>query len=160
MGARDLARAPAGRIPQYDLPADFLYELIFDLALACFLIWLGARPAGAAPPGLFALYVAGYSGSRIFEETLRIDYSHHVLGLRLNFFVALVLCVAGLLWFVRIQWGWPSRRRLARAGGAAGVVWLVAFAAGCGFGGRVSSARAAVAASAQPTAVYSPPARR
>ena len=109
---------------------------------------------------MFALYVAGYRGFRMFEETQRIDYSNHILGLRLNFFVASVLCLLGLLWFVRIQWGWPSRRRLARAGGAAGVGWLVAFAAGCGFGGRVSSARAAVAVSPQPTAACSPPARR
>jgi hypothetical protein len=50
--------------------------------------------------------VAGYSGFRIFEETLRIDYSNYVLGLRLNFFVALVLCLLGLGWFVAIQRGW------------------------------------------------------
>ena len=55
---------------------------------------------------MFALYVAGYSGFRIFEETLRIDYSNHILGLRLNFFVALILCLLGLAWFVAIQTGW------------------------------------------------------
>jgi hypothetical protein len=53
-----------------------------------------------------ALYVAGYSGFRIFEETLRIDYSNYVLGLRLNFWVALILCLVGLAWFVGIQRGW------------------------------------------------------
>jgi prolipoprotein diacylglyceryl transferase len=83
----------------------FLYELIWNLALAAFLVWLGARRRIRAP-GLFALYVAGYSGFRIFEETLRIDYSTHVLGLRLNFFVASVLCLLGLLWFFAIQRGW------------------------------------------------------
>jgi Prolipoprotein diacylglyceryl transferase len=50
----------------------FLYELIFDLALAGALVWLGRRREIRAP-GLFALYVAGYSGFRIFEEQLRID---------------------------------------------------------------------------------------
>ena len=55
---------------------------------------------------MFALYVAGYSGFRIFEETQRIDYSNYILGMRLNFFVALVLCVLGLGWFVIIQKGW------------------------------------------------------
>jgi prolipoprotein diacylglyceryl transferase len=160
------AHRPAGFLQYKTFQPTFLYELIFDVALACFLMWLGARRRQGSEqrliksPGLFALYVAGYSGFRMFEETLRIDYSHHILGLRLNFFVALVLCVAGLLWFARIQWGWPSRRRLARAGGAVGVAWLIAFAAGCGFGGRVSPARAAVTASAQPTAAYSPPALR
>jgi hypothetical protein len=50
--------------------------------------------------------VAGYSGFRIFEETQRIDYSNHIFGLRLNFFVASVLCLIGLLWFVALQKGW------------------------------------------------------
>ena len=69
--------------------------------------WSGsARRRRVRPPGVFALYVAGYSGFRIFEETLRIDYSNHILGLRLNFFVALVLCLLGLAWFVAIQRGW------------------------------------------------------
>ena len=54
---------------------------------------------------MFALYVAGYSAFRIFEETLRIDYSNHILGMRLNFWIALLLCLAGLLWFVAIQRG-------------------------------------------------------
>jgi hypothetical protein len=61
------------------------------------------------PPGPFALYVAGYSGYRIFEETLRIDSSAHVLGLRLNFFVAAVLTLAGIIWFI------VSQRRTAGA---------------------------------------------
>ena len=51
-------------------------------------MWLGHHRR-IRPPGLFALYVAGYSGFRIFEETLRVDYSNHIFGLRLNFFVAL-----------------------------------------------------------------------
>ena len=40
------------------------------------------------PPGLFALYVAGYSAFRIFAELIRVDPAHHILGLRLNLFVA------------------------------------------------------------------------
>ena len=47
--------------------------------------------------------MAGYSGYRIFEETIRIDSSAHFLGLRLNFFVAIVGTVAGLTWFVFSQ---------------------------------------------------------
>ena len=52
-----------------------------------------ARPATApsAPPGLFALYVAGYCAFRIVEELLRVDPAVHVLGLRWN----LLLAVAG-----------------------------------------------------------------
>jgi prolipoprotein diacylglyceryl transferase len=76
----------------------FLYELIWDLALAAFLVWLGHH-AKIKPWGLFALYVAGYSGYRIFEETIRIDSSEYFLGLRLNMFVAIALTVVGLVWF-------------------------------------------------------------
>ncbi len=82
----------------------FLYEIIWNLGSAGFLVWLGHHRK-IRPPGLFALYVAGYSGFRIFEETLRIDYSNHILGLRLNFWIASALCLAGLAWFWRIQRG-------------------------------------------------------
>jgi prolipoprotein diacylglyceryl transferase len=87
----------------------FLYELIFDLCWAGVLIWLGGHRRVKAP-GVFALYVAGYSAFRIFEESLRIDSSEHFLGLRLNFYVAGAVAVAGLAWFVVTQ-----RRQRAHA---------------------------------------------
>jgi prolipoprotein diacylglyceryl transferase len=80
----------------------FLYELIFDLALAAALVWLGHHRR-IQPPGLFALYVTGYSAFRIFEESLRVDPSEHFLGLRLNTYVAAALTLAGAAWFVRTQ---------------------------------------------------------
>ena len=97
----------AGGIPVPDLgfstfQPSFLYELIWDLILAAFLIWLGHH-FKIKPWGLFALYVAGYSGYRIFEETIRIDSSEYFLGLRLNMFVAIALTVTGLVWFVLAQ---------------------------------------------------------
>ena len=84
----------------------FLYELIFDFAWAAVLVWLGhhgLRGRKIKPPGLFALYVFGYSAYRIFEESLRIDSSVYFLGLRLNTYIASALAVGGLLWFWRIQ---------------------------------------------------------
>jgi prolipoprotein diacylglyceryl transferase len=80
----------------------FLYEIIWNLALAGALVWLGHHRR-IKPPGLFALYVAGYSFARIWEELLRIDPAHHILGMRLNFWVAAALFLAGVAWFVRIQ---------------------------------------------------------
>ncbi|TWP36063.1 prolipoprotein diacylglyceryl transferase [Leekyejoonella antrihumi] len=95
--------APRFRPPGYaqypTFHPTFLYELIFDLAWAGFLIWLG-RTGRFRPPSLFALYVAGYSAFRIFEESLRIDYSQHILGLRLNTFVASGLALIGIGWFL------------------------------------------------------------
>ena len=92
----------------------FLYEFIFDLAWAALLVWLGHH-RGIKPPGLFALYVAGYSAFRIFEESLRVDPSEHFLGLRLNMYVASVLTVVGIVWFIRSQRrGRPADELLAR----------------------------------------------
>jgi prolipoprotein diacylglyceryl transferase len=123
------AHRPPGYLQYPTFEPTFLYELIWNLLLASFLVWLGSRRRVRAP-GLFALYVAGYSGFRIFEETQRIDYSNYFLGMRVNFFVALVLCLLALLWFLAIQRGWrgwgvspsvvvaPEQRRALRPAGA------------------------------------------
>jgi prolipoprotein diacylglyceryltransferase len=87
----------------------FLYELIWDLLLAAILIALHRKRAIRAP-GLFALYVAGYSLLRIGVELLRVDPAHHVFGLRLNFLVAITGFLAGIAWLVWIY------RRTHRAG--------------------------------------------
>jgi prolipoprotein diacylglyceryl transferase len=125
--------SPAHRPPGYEHFATFhptfLYELVWNLALAAFLVWLGHHRR-IRPPGLFALYVAGYSFARIGEELLRVDPAHHILGLRLNFFVAVLLCLVGLAWFARVQFGplkrrWRRRSALLLAGGALAL-------AGCG----------------------------
>ncbi len=94
---------PPGYLQYSTFHPTFLYELVWDLLLAGILVWLG-RTGKVQPGGLFALYVAGYSAFRIFEESLRIDYSQHFFGLRLNTFVASGLLVAGLVWFAYLQW--------------------------------------------------------
>jgi prolipoprotein diacylglyceryl transferase len=98
---------PAGYTQFRTFQPTFLYEIIWDLLLAAVLIWLGHHRK-IRPPGLFALYVAGYSAFRIFEESLRIDNSEHFLGLRLNFYVATALTIAGLAWFVISQRRTPT----------------------------------------------------
>jgi len=134
--------SPSHRPPGYTAFATFqptfLYELIWDLALAAALVWLGHHRK-IRPPGLFALYVAGYSAFRIFEESLRIDSSEHFLGLRLNFYVASVGVLAGLIWFV-----WNQRRTghdeaEAAVGSAVGAGPDASAEAGSGSGGAVSS---------------------
>jgi prolipoprotein diacylglyceryl transferase len=97
----------SGGIPAQDLhfstfQPTFLYELIFDFAWAGFLIWLGHHRR-IKPPGLFALYVFGYSAYRIFEESLRIDSSVYIFGLRLNMYIASALAIFGAVWFYRTQ---------------------------------------------------------
>jgi prolipoprotein diacylglyceryl transferase len=93
---------PTGYLADPTYHPTFLYELIWDLLLAGGLIWLG-RTGKVKRPGLFALYVAGYAAFRIFEESLRVDPSEHLFGLRLNMYVAIGLTLFGLGWFWRIQ---------------------------------------------------------
>jgi len=134
--------SPAHRPPGYEQFATFhptfLYELIWNLLLAATLVWLGHHRR-IRPPGLFALYVAGYSLGRIGEELLRVDPAHHIFGLRLNFYVATALFVAGLAWFAHIQ-GWrPSWRGLRRGSTLVLVGGAVALC-GCGHAGSANAA--------------------
>lgn len=80
----------------------FLYEMVWDLALAGGLIWLGAR-VRIRPPGLFALYVCLYSLIRLLLELLRVDPATIILGERLNFWVALAGVIGGAVAFAWIQ---------------------------------------------------------
>jgi prolipoprotein diacylglyceryl transferase len=141
----DLAHRPAGYEQFATFHPTFLYELIWNLALAAALVWLGHHRRIRAP-GLFALYIAGYSLARIGEELMRVDPAQHIFGLRLNFYVATALFLAGLAWFVRIQhgrfrWRWLWRGSALLAAG--GAVTL------CGCGHQSASA----AASANPIRV-------
>jgi prolipoprotein diacylglyceryl transferase len=144
----DVAHRPAGYAQYATFHPTFLYELVWNLVLAGALVWLGRRRRIRAP-GLFALYVAGYSGFRIFEELLRVDPAHHILGLRLNFFVALALTAASLTWFARLQWGTSSLRRLAtrRGPAALGLAWVLCALSGCG---QEDSARSAFVPQSSP----------
>jgi prolipoprotein diacylglyceryl transferase len=107
---------PPGYVQYATFQPSFLYEMIWDLLLAGFLIWLGRKRIVRAP-GIFALYVTGYSAYRIFEETIRIDYSVRILGMRLNFWVALVGTIAGATWFIWLQWLSPRARNAPPADG-------------------------------------------
>ncbi len=89
---------PAAYLDSPTFHPTFLYEIIWNLSLALVLSRLRVRP-----PGVFALYVAGYSAFRIFEELLRVDPAKHFLGLRLNLFIAVALTIVGLVWFFLSQ---------------------------------------------------------
>jgi prolipoprotein diacylglyceryl transferase len=108
------AHRPAAYAHFATFQPSFLYELLFDLFWAAVLIYItDRRKWRIMAPGVFALYVAGYSGYRIFEETIRIDYSEYILGMRLNFWVATIVSLIGLWCFFAIQrgWGWFKHMR-------------------------------------------------
>lgn len=68
----------------------FLYESIACLLLAGFLV-LVERRLRPARGRLIFWYAAGYSFLRFFIESLRIDSAHHLWGMRLNQWVAIVV---------------------------------------------------------------------
>lgn len=96
------AHRPIGYLAYATFQPTFLYELIWDLLLAGALVWI-IRRRNIRAPGIFALYVTGYSAFRIFEESLRVDPAHHILGERLNFWVACLLTLVGIAWFAHTQ---------------------------------------------------------
>ena len=69
----DLAHRPPHYLQYATFQPTFLYEMIWNLLLAGDLAWLVRRHRFRAP-SVFALYVAGYSAFRLFEESIRIDY--------------------------------------------------------------------------------------
>ncbi|WP_067176999.1 prolipoprotein diacylglyceryl transferase [Microtetraspora niveoalba] len=94
-----------GTVPGFDTyHPTFLYESLWNLALAGVLVLLGRRFA-LRHGRLFALYVAGYTLGRFWIEGLRVDPAHHILGLRLNQWTALVIFLLALAYF------WVSRNR-------------------------------------------------
>lgn len=80
----------------------FLYEVIWDLGTAL-LVYLLDRKYKFGRGRAFALYVMAYTAGRAWIEYLRIDQANHFLGLRVNDWVAIVVFVAALIYFVRVK---------------------------------------------------------
>lgn len=77
----------------------FLYELIWNITGALALLWL-ARKLQLQWGKVFALYLVTYSLGRVWIESIRIDPSEIILGLRVNVWSALIGIALGLLIFI------------------------------------------------------------
>jgi prolipoprotein diacylglyceryl transferase len=88
----------------------FLYEALWNLLAAALLLVLDRR-FRFKPPALFALYVMLYTGFRFYLESLRIDPSGELAGLRTNAWVSLVVFVLASVFFVWWQFLRGRRRR-------------------------------------------------
>ena len=77
----------------------FLYESLWDVAVAVLLVWAGSRFA-LRNGRLFALYVAAYTVGRAWIEALRVDPANHFFGLRLNDWTSLVFFLAAVAFLV------------------------------------------------------------
>jgi prolipoprotein diacylglyceryltransferase len=68
-------------------------------------VWFVRRTANRVRPGtVFALYAGLYSLGRLWIETIRIDPTDHVLGQRVDIWVAALVCVLAAAAFA-VLWG-------------------------------------------------------
>lgn len=94
---------PTGYAQYATFHPTFLYELLWNLAMAVVLVVLDRRYR-LGHGKVFALYVMLYSAGRFWIEALRIDTVNTIGGFRLNNYTAaitFVVAVAVLLWLVR-----------------------------------------------------------
>jgi phosphatidylglycerol---prolipoprotein diacylglyceryl transferase len=113
--------SPAHRLPGYENYATFqptfLYECGWDAATGLLVLW-AARRFLLTGDRAFALCLAGYAVGRYGTESLRIDYAHHLFGLRLNQWVMVLVftAAAGYLYLTRDRLG-PDRIAGVQPGG-------------------------------------------
>lgn len=76
----------------------FLYEMIWDLLVAVVLLVLDRRRV-LRRGQVLALYVMGYTLGRFWVEGLRDDHANHILGMRVNSWVSILVFLGGLALF-------------------------------------------------------------
>lgn len=104
----DDAHLPAGFASGTLFHPTFLYELVWNLAMAAVLVYLDRR-FSLGHGRVFLLYVVLYCTGRLWVEMLRIDTAHHILGLRLNVWTALLVGLGALVAFVLVGRRHPGR---------------------------------------------------
>ncbi|WP_309064234.1 prolipoprotein diacylglyceryl transferase [Microbacterium sp.] len=77
----------------------FLYEVLWNGLGVIVLLWISRRFAPQWGK-LFAIYLAWYSAGRIVWESIRIDPSDIILGLRTNVWAAIVGVIVGVVVFI------------------------------------------------------------
>jgi prolipoprotein diacylglyceryl transferase len=96
----DAAHRPARYAGVATFHPTFLYEALWNLALAGLLVlWERTHPQ-QRPGRLFAMYVAGYALGRLWVEALRIDPATRLLGVRVNIWISLVALIASTAWLL------------------------------------------------------------
>ncbi|MEW2073344.1 prolipoprotein diacylglyceryl transferase [Streptomyces sp. NPDC017966] len=118
--AVEITSSADGREPGTYHPT-FLYESLWCVGVALLVIWADRRfqlGHGRA----FALYVAGYCAGRFWIEYMRVDEAHHILGLRLNNWTALLVFLLAVLYIVLSVRKRPGREDVVEPGASGGEV--------------------------------------
>jgi prolipoprotein diacylglyceryl transferase len=97
----DIAHRPAGYTQYATFHPTFLYESIWCLLIFGTLLYVEHRFT-LQRGQTFALYVALYTFGRVWFEALRIDDATKIFGIRFNLLLSAVLCVVGIVSFVRL----------------------------------------------------------
>ncbi|MGA5371929.1 prolipoprotein diacylglyceryl transferase [Streptomyces griseoincarnatus] len=116
--AVEITSSADGRMPGTYHPT-FLYESLWCVGVALLVIWADRRfelGHGRA----FALYVAGYCAGRFWIEYMRVDEAHHILGLRLNNWTALLVFLLAVLYIVLSVRKRPGREAVVEPGAGDG----------------------------------------
>jgi prolipoprotein diacylglyceryl transferase len=92
----DVENRPLGYIQYETFHPTFLYEMLWNLALCAFLIWLDSKRV-VRRGYLLAVYVLGYASGRLWVELLRIDKATKILGVRVNVWTSLLAIGASLV---------------------------------------------------------------
>ncbi|MFE6497686.1 prolipoprotein diacylglyceryl transferase [Streptomyces sp. NPDC057748] len=95
----------------------FLYESLWCIGAALLVIWADRR-FKLGHGRVFALYVAAYCAGRAWIEYMRVDEAHHILGLRLNVWTALIVFVLAVAYFVISAKLRPGREEIVEPGAA------------------------------------------
>ncbi len=111
----DPEHRPAGYATVATYHPTFLYEALWNLALAAALVAYERRRPGQPPGRLFALYVAGYATGRLWVEALRIDPATYLLGVRFNIWASAVALLAAGLWLARSRHLPPTAAEVSAA---------------------------------------------
>ena len=86
----------------------FLYESIWCVGVAALCLWADRR-FKLGYGRVFAIYVAAYTVGRFWIESLRIDDAHHILGMRLNDWTAIIVFLGAVAYFVWAHKNLPGR---------------------------------------------------
>lgn len=82
----------------------FLYEMTWNLIGAAIIVYIGSKAMKKLKAGsLFAVYIMWYTLGRTWIESLRIDYAHEFLGVRINVWVSMAVFVLGAVSFIVVQ---------------------------------------------------------
>ncbi len=107
----DAAHRPSGYSEAATFHPTFLYEGLWNVVLAIFLVRIERR--GVLRPGyLVGLWVFGYGLGRLWVEALRVDQASLIVGVRVNTWMALAAIAVGAV----VTWIGRTAKSPASAG--------------------------------------------